>query len=139
MAVPLPLSIGTHAAADWWGENRGTIRASWSTAVVDNTSNHGQPHSGGLVGNNADDDASIIASYAAGNVDSFAQTSANTHCLVGRNSEGTTATTGTVTNSYWDSTLCGRSGGGEGKTTSQLQTPTEYGTHRHLLRLERER
>ena len=43
---------------------------------------------------------------------------------------GTNEGSGTVTASYWDTTSSGKSTSpiGTGKTTSELQTPTAYGT-----------
>ncbi len=101
------------------GRNNGTIRAAYATASV---SNSNRPYSdvGGLVGNNQN--GAVIASYAAGSVNGGG-TSTELGCLVGKNTGG--GLNGTMTNSYWDSTLCTRTGGGgAGHSTTDLQTPT---------------
>ena len=108
------------------GHNIGTIRASYSTAAVSGTGS-----TGGLVGVNhtlySSGRGTIIASYAAGAV-----TGRGTrNCLSSSNSVSGigNGSLGTVTNSYWDSTLCTLTGGGgAGQTTTALQTPTAYGT-----------
>ena len=110
------------------GENHGTIRASWSTAAVSSTIRYGTPMSGGLVGLNESGGA-IIASYAAGSVDSILDetnriATHNAHCLVGRSTGGSS-----ITNSYWDSNVCtyrSTRGGGVGYPTVALIAPTGY-------------
>ena len=93
----------------------GTITASYATGAI--SGNHSI---GGLVGNMTL--GAITASYSTGRVSG--ETSSNIGGLVGL------FTTGTVTDSYWDTTTSGQasSGAGTGKTTSELQTPTAYGT-----------
>ena len=91
--------------------NEGTIRASNATGSVSGAA------IGGLAGINS---GSIIASYATGAVTG---TGAEVGGLAGSN-------TGTITNSYWDVTTTGivddgDASTGEGKTTSDLQTPTQ--------------
>ena len=100
------------------GRNRGTIRASYSTAAISNSGDEDNDI-GGLLGNNFG--GTIIASYAAGTV-SATGTNVDVGCLVGN-------FPATITNSYWDSTVCTLTGGGgAGRTTTALQTPTAYGT-----------
>ena len=93
----------------------GTITASYATGAI--SGNHSI---GGLVGNMTL--GAITASYSTGRVSG--ETSSNIGGLVGL------FTIGTVTDSYWDTTTSGQasSGAGTGKTTSELQTPTAYGT-----------
>ncbi len=95
------------------GRNVGTVRASYATGAIS-----GNGRVGGLVGSSSSTSV-ITASYSTGRVTG----TTNTGGLVG-------LTTGTVTNSYWDTTTSGQasSAGGTGKTTSDLQTPTAYGT-----------
>ena len=66
----------------------------------------------------------ITASYSTGTV-AFSNPSKRRGGLVGSN-EGS----GAATDSYWDTTTSGKStsAAGTGKTTSELQTPTAYGT-----------
>ncbi len=95
------------------GGNSGTITASYANGAAE-----GDNEVGGLAGSNS---GTITASYANGAVSS-------TNTPAGSDVGGLTGTnTGTVTNSYWDTTTSGQSGGG-GKTTSELQTPTAYGS-----------
>ena len=74
---------------------------------------------GGLVGNHHF--GTIIASYSIGRVTSD---SGDVGGLDGNNF----ADRGTVRDSYWDTQTSGQSesAGGEGKTTSELQSPTGY-------------
>ena len=97
------------------GENSGTIRASYATGAVS-----GHQRIGGLVGSQSSTSV-IKASYATGVVSG---TGTPLGGLVGSGSNGT------VTNSYWNTDTSGQtsSAGGTGKTTSELQTPTAYGT-----------
>ncbi len=102
----------------------GTLTASYATGAVSGGTGSGS-HVGGLVGQFRSNASSIIASYAAGTV--TGGTGANVGGLVG------SAGSGTITNSYWDVTASGvaddaDSPAGVGKTTSELQTPTAYGT-----------
>ncbi len=91
----------------------GTVVASYAAASVT-----GDSEVGGLVGNNFAGD--IEASYAAGSVTGNSAVGG----LVGGNTFGS----GTVTDSYWDVETSGQaqSAGGEGKTTGELQSPTDY-------------
>ncbi len=103
------------------GRNNGTIRAAYATASVSN-SNREYSDAGGLVGNNQN--GTVIASYAAGSVTGGGN-GTELGCLVGKNTGG--GLNGTITNSYWDSTLCTHTGGGgAGHSTTDLQTPTGY-------------
>ena len=140
------------------GRNRGSISASFATGDVSVDGITGNPlddgYAGGLVGVNS---GAITAAYAWGDLDANA-TNVITGGLVGENKDSggvitatyaigahTTATdatpekgglvgkntgSATVSDSYWDSTISGITGTGQGtsKTTSQLQTPTAYGT-----------
>ena len=97
------------------GENNAVVTASYATGWV-----AGDDNVGGLVGSNG---KTITASYATGPVTG----QSNVGGLVGRNTRSFSST-GTVTNSYWDTTTSRRttSAGGQGRTTGQLQTPTGY-------------
>ena len=123
-----------------FSSNEASINASYAAVSVTGTSNIG-----GLVGNNHSS-ASISASYATGSVTGGSQAgglvgynqggsitasyatgpvSGNLYVggLVGDNDSGTT-----IAASYWDTQVSGLSisDGGEGKTTSELQSPTGY-------------
>ena len=92
----------------------GTVMASYSAAsVADGTD------TGGLVGSNFS--GTIIASYSIGRVNSD---SGDVGGLVGSNF----ADRGTALDSYWNTQTSGQSAsaGGEGRTTSELQSPTGY-------------
>ena len=97
------------------GENS-DITASYATGHVS-----GNNHAGGLVGSLAGG-GMIRASYATGRV-----SSGGSHVggLVGENLASTTFTV-----SYWDTSTSGQtsSAGGTAKTTTELQTPTDYTT-----------
>ena len=136
------------------GENRGgTIAASYATGNVtaDNDSGHDVDDHGGLVGANHSSGV-IRASYATGNVDGGSDNRVGG--LVGRNQNATiTASysigmvTGTGSSisrggllgvsispsmfggSYFDTSRSGTSSTNGGRSTSALQTPTEYGTN----------
>ncbi len=97
------------------GEN-GDITASYATGHVS-----GNNHAGGLVGSLAGD-GMIRASYATGRVSSGGS---DVGGLVGENLADTTFTA-----SYWDTRTSGQtsSAGGTAKTTTELQTPTDYTT-----------
>ena len=90
-----------------------TIKASYATGNVDGGN---QNDVGGLVGFNSG--STIAASYSTGTPTS---TGSDIGGLVGKNE-------GTVTASYFDSAMSGITTGDQAQTTSQLQTPTEYGT-----------
>ncbi len=93
------------------GENVATILASYAIGAVS-----GYDAVGGLVGRNY---GKITASYATGPVSGRLRVGG----LVGRNRG---IAQGTTTASYWDTQTSGQStsAGGEGKTTSELQSPT---------------
>ena len=97
------------------GEN-GDITASYATGHVS-----GNNHAGGLVGSLAGG-GMIRASYATGRVSSGGS---DVGGLVGENLADTTFTA-----SYWDTRTSGQmsSAGGTAKTTTELQTPTDYTT-----------
>ena len=94
------------------GENEGTISASYAKGRVS-----GENIAGGLVGDN--DGGKIRSSYATGAVTSE---ESNAGGLVGRDDAGG------IVASYWDTDASGQPGsvGGEGKTTTVLQSPTDY-------------
>ncbi len=91
----------------------GTVVASYAAASV--TGNY---EVGGLVGQNFAGD--ILASYAVSNVTGDSEVGG----LVGGNAFGS----GTATDSYWDVDTSGQSdsAGGDGKTTGEMQSPTDY-------------
>ncbi len=100
-------------------QSGGSIAASYSAAAVECTTT-GAGTTGGLVGVNLAG-GSIAASYAMGAV---------TGPCSGQS--GLTAGPGAVTASYWDTTLTGidddqDADPPEGRSTTQLQTPTQYG------------
>ncbi|MYC32858.1 MAG: hypothetical protein F4X64_06740 [Chloroflexi bacterium] len=126
------------------GRNAGTVAASYAAGTV---SGNGFSRVGGLVGGN-DLTGNIIATYASGTVSGRGDFFGG---LVGRNSGSITASyatgrvsgnsgsdgsglldfnsdDGVVTNSYWDTQTSGHtdSDGGVGKTTQELQSPTDY-------------
>ena len=91
------------------GYDEGTISACYATGNAS-----GNSLVGGLVGGN---DGTISACYATGNATG---TGGSVGGLVG---------SGTVTNSYFDSTVSNRTDSDSyDKTTAELQTPTAYGT-----------
>ena len=92
-------------------DDDGSVTNSYATGAV--TGNNGV---GGLVGSN-DDDGSVTNSYATGAVTGNSRVGG----LVGDNGYRSR-----VTNSYWNTQTSGltTSGGGEGKTTAELQLPT---------------
>ncbi len=98
----------------------GTVIASYSTASVGYAEEgFGERGFGGLVGSNYG--GTIIASYSIGSVTSdFGE--------VGGLGGSNFADRGTTRDSYWDTQTSGQSesAGGEGKTTSELQSPTGY-------------
>ena len=96
------------------GENRGTISACYATGTA--SGGFFGINIGGLVGQN---NHTIIACYSTGDASG---SHLSTGGLVGDNS-------GTVTNSYFDSDESNRPAADSyDKTTTQLQTPTVYGT-----------
>ena len=113
------------------GQNRGRVTTSYATGSVE-----GRIRVGGLVGWNEGGNSSITASYAAGHVMGNSEVGG----LVGNNE-------GTITASYWDTDTSGmdvgvgtddadnngtidgtesQTAGVAGKTTAQLQEPTDY-------------
>ena len=76
---------------------------------------------GGLVGSQNGSSAAISNSYSMGSVTGGGT---NVGGFLGRNSAGA------ITTSYWDTETSGQAvgsgGGGTGKTTRELQTPTDY-------------
>ena len=105
---------GTHEVGGLVGSNfGGEVIASYSTASVS-----GGAGVGGLVGSNFF--GRILASYSTGSVTGTRAVGG----LAGSNFGGR----GTATDSYWDTQTSGQaeSAGGEGKTTSELQSPTGY-------------
>ncbi len=97
------------------GSFGGAIKASYATGAVT-----GADYVGGLVGSFS---GSITASYFTG---SATGTGGNVGGLMSLNSFGV----GTITDSYWNVTTSGiaddnNAATGEGKTTSQLQSPTQ--------------
>ena len=104
----------------------GSIKASFASG---NVSGNGNSSEGWLAAKLMSAQASPPATPSA----KFPGPAPHVNGLVGQ------ATTGSVTNSYYDSVTTGRSdtGSGEPKTTSELKTPTAYGTgDRHLRQLE---
>ncbi|MDE0137072.1 MAG: SwmB domain-containing protein [bacterium] len=99
------------------GQNEGRIVASYATGTVTGGASGG--FVGGLVGGNT---GSIVASYSTGQATGGFQVGG----LVGH--DRINAVSGTATDSYWDTATSGltTSAGGTGKTTSELQTPTDY-------------
>ena len=102
-------------------KNAGSIASSYSTAYVSGTSNVG-----GLLGYRYN--GSVTNSYSTGRVVRSTGSATTIGGLIG--GERATAS-GTVSNSYWDTSTSGQStsAGGSGvvgKTTRQLQTPTGY-------------
>ena len=116
------------------GNGFGDIRVSYATGMVS-----GANDVGGLVGRGS----SISGSYATGAVSGTFRVGG----LIGQAREDTSSSyavgrvsgsgavggligdnTGTVTDSYWDTVTSGQShsDGGQGKTTSELQSPTGY-------------
>ena len=94
------------------GRNAAVINSSYSTAAVS-----GNNQVGGVLGQKF---GSVTNSYSIGRVSG----SSNVGGLIGSSSQGST------TNSYWDTSTSDRAtsgGGGTGKTTSELQSPTTYG------------
>ena len=102
-------------------KNAGSIASSYSTAYVSGTSNVG-----GLLGYRYN--GSVADSYSTGRVVRSSGSATTIGGLIG--GERATAS-GTVSNSYWDTSTSAQttSAGGSGvvgKTTRQLQTPTGY-------------
>ena len=99
----------------------GTVVASYSTAAVSCTTS---PGGAGLVGNRAGSNSSIAASYSTGRVTGAGCPNRAGFAL---------GSAGTVTASYWDTGLSqfaddAGSAPPEGRTTADLQAPTDYDT-----------
>ena len=97
------------------------VRASYARGAVNSTSaSGGLNFVGGLIGLQQH---SVTATFSTGAVTATGGSTNMAGGLVGLNS-------GTTTYSYWDTETSGVStgSGGTGKTTSELQTPTAYGT-----------
>ena len=103
---------GTEDVGGLVGYNRSNITASYATGQVEGTENVG-----GLVGSNFGASA-ITASYATGLV----RGDENVGGLV-----GAAHLLSTQTASYWDMRTSGHSIGPGGRTTTELQAPTEFG------------
>ena len=108
----------------------GNVKASYSHAApkakTKTTAATATLTAGGLIGQ-IQTGASVAASYSTGAPTAEGGSAPTTQIggLAGRNN-GTT----NITNSYWDTKTSGitATGAGTGKTTSQLQSPTAYGT-----------
>ena len=101
--------------------NAGSIASSYSTAYVS-----GPSQIGGLLGYRHN--GSVTNSYSTGRVARSSGTATSIGGLIG---DSRATASGTVSNSYWDTSTSGQttSAGGSGvtgKTTRQLQTPTGY-------------
>ena len=136
-------------------DNNTAVRASWADVTISANAAAGYVHAGGLVGR-LYQGADVLASYATGAVSGgqggntsngglvgYAESSGttiNASYATGAVSTGAGASAGglvgstgggspSVTNSYWDTTTgpSASPGGGAGRSTSQLQTPEEYG------------
>ena len=103
---------GTEDVGGLVGYNRSNITASYATGQVEGTENVG-----GLVGSNFGA-STITASYATGLV----RGDENVGGLV-----GAAHLLSTQTASYWDMRTSGHSIGPGGRTTTELQAPTEFG------------
>ena len=108
------------------------MRASYATGAVA-TSGGGTNNLGGLAGQISGTSPVIVASYSTGTVTASGTgvgVTNNAGGLVGALVGSPVATASQVTNSYWDETTTGIAGTGAGlrKTTTQLRTPTAYGT-----------
>ena len=112
------VSGGFYSTGGLVGYNGGTISDSYATGGVSGTWNVG-----GLVGrNNNRSYGTISASYAIGSLSSSREPTGG---LVGDNNSYTYRT---ITDSYWNVQTTGQihsSAGGIGKTTAELQAPTE--------------
>ena len=114
------------------GQLEGSVTASYARGAVSVTSDAtvatgitGNAAAGGLVGTTPSG-SSITASFSTG-----APTATGDGQVVrARGLVGLVFATASVTNSYWDTATSGitTTGAGTGKTTSELQTPTAYGT-----------
>ena len=132
-----PRSEGGRDVGGLVGYNEGAVRASYATGAVSGKANN----TGGLVGFNS---GAVIASYARLDVTGsgrYIGGLAGSHYAgaitfsyaAGATAGGTDAgglvghRGGSITASYWDSDESQATGpGGEGKTTAELQTPTDY-------------
>ena len=123
---------GSGFAGGLVGSASASVTASYATGAVSvtGTGTSTSPNKlGGLVGELNGSAATVTASYARGAV---AGSSSSTHSPGGL--VGAVANSATVTSGHWDSSSTGtnqaNSAGGTGataKTTSELETPTDYG------------
>ncbi len=97
------------------GYSAGTITASYAAVAVSGTSNIG-----GLVGGTGSR-SMITGSYATGAVSGTGDSPANVGGLAGDTTAGTSA----ITASFFDSDTSGQTHADRGKTTAELQTPTD--------------
>ena len=106
-----------------------SIIASYATGSASNTATSGTRNTGGLVGaidSSSGGSYALTASYTAATVSSAATAQAIIGVIA-------SSSTGTITASYWDISKTGieddsDSNAPEGKTASELTTPTAYGT-----------
>ena len=131
---------GWHNIGGPVGHNQGRIAGVWLTGNV-----HGGNAVGGLVGATQTASSVIVASYSLATVhansqsaglagwnDSASSIRASYSTGASGGTSGFSRGTGTVVASYWDTTLSGISDDSdttppEGRTSAQLQAPTEYG------------
>ena len=137
--------VGRSGVGGLAGWNQGTITASYSTASVTGGVGGAGEAIGGLAGKSRGSGAAITASYATGAVSASGSTGVGG--LAGENILGATITAGyttgarpigrgfglvgsnsggTVNAGYFDTDTSGRTGS-RGKTTSELQSPTDNG------------
>ena len=117
---------GAHVGGLLGFYSNGTVSTSYSTAYVSGSSNVG-----GLLGYR--NNGSVTNSYATGRVARSSGTATTIGGLIG---DSRAAASGAISNSYYDTSTsgcvtggsdgCTTSAGGTGKTTRQLQTPTDY-------------
>ena len=114
------------------------IRATYATGAVSTTGGSTNNLGGlaGRIGIETTNNASISASYAAGAVSATGGSGNDLGGLVGDTTSQSGAGNRQVfTNTYWDNTAdgtgqagsAGQATGGSGRSTTDLQTPTEYG------------
>ena len=100
----------------------GAVRASYARGDVTSEANTGSNFAGGLLGF-LFTGGSVTASYSVGAVSAATGSTKSAGGLVGLSSSGT------ITNSYWDTTTSGIAASNHGtpKTTTELQSPTQSG------------
>ena len=103
--------------------NDGAITAAYASGDLSATATN--VVTGGLVAESKTSGGSVTASFATGKHTTATDTDPESGGLVGRNTSPAS-----VTNGYWDTQASGitAAGAGTGKTTSELQAPTAYGT-----------